>query len=338
MLVIKMNLQLFTLTTVPTALVRKAWGKDTWNAAMNNIFFSKFMGKDASSIIRVQDELTKEAGDNITIPLLLKLSNAAVTGDNTLEGNEEKLQYRDFNVTIDQYRNAVRLNGKMEEQRSALKLRTDAKSALTTWLTELIDGMFFTKLTASPTTGRKVFAGTNTAESTITAADKFSTTLIGKAKRIAQMDTNAKIQPVKVDGANHFVMIIDPYQARDLKADSAWVAAQQNAANRGSDNPLFTGMLGMWDNVVIFENEQCIRTATGASSAMVGHALFLGAQAGVMATAQDTNWVEKEFDYENQVGFAISRILGIAKTQFKYDGTNAVDFATVNVATASIAD
>lgn len=338
MLKIRLNLQLCALTTVPTALVRKAWGKDTWNAAMKNIFFSKFMGKDASSIIRVQDELSKEAGDNVTIPLLLKLKNAAITGDNTLEGNEEALQYRDFNVVINQYRNAVRLNGKMEEQRSALKLRNDAKSALQTWFTELIDGMFFSALTASPTTGRKVFAGTNTAESTIATTDVFSTALIGKAKRIAQMDANAPIQPVKVDGANHYVMIIDPYQSRDLKNDAKWLAAQQNAADRGSTNPIFTGALGVWDNVIIFENEQCIRTATGASSGMVGHALFLGAQAGVMATAQDTQWVEKEFDYDNQVGFAVSRIFGIAKTQFKYDGTNAVDFSCVNVITASAAD
>ena len=338
MLVFRLNLQICADTTVPAALVRKAWGKDTWNAAMKNIFFSKFMGKDANSIIRVQDELSKEAGDNVTIPLLLKLQNAAVTGDNTLEGNEETLRYRDFNITINQYRNAVRLNGRMEEQRSALKLRTDAKSALQTWLTELIDGMFFSALTANPTAGRKVFAGSNTVETTIADADKFTSSIIGKAKRIAQMDANAPIQPVNVNGSKHYVMIIDPYQARDLKADAAWVAAQQNAANRGNDNPIFTGMLGMWDNVVIFENEQAIRTATGASGAMVGHALFMGAQAGVMATAQDTNWEEDEFDYKNKVGFSIGRIMGIAKTQFKYDGTNAVDFATVNVMTSSKAD
>ena len=338
MLKIRLNLQLCALTTVPTALVRKAWGKDTWNAAMKNIFFSKFMGKDASSIIRVQDELSKEAGDNVTIPLLLKLAGAGVTGDSTLEGNEEALQYRDFNVQINQYRNAVRLTGRLEEQKSALKLRTDAKAALQNWMTELIDGKFFTAFSANPTAGRIVYAGTNTAENTIADTDKFTAKLIGKAKRIAQMDTNSKIQPVKVNGANHFVMIIDPYQARDLKADSEWVSAQESANIRGETNPIFTGALGMWDNVIIHENEQCKRTTTGASGAMVGHALFLGAQAGVMATAQDTKWVEKDFDYDNQTGFAISRILGIAKTQYKFNGTDLVDFATVNVMTSSKAD
>ncbi|MGL6015884.1 MAG: N4-gp56 family major capsid protein [Selenomonadaceae bacterium] len=338
MTIVKLNLQLFTLTTVPAALVRKGWAKDTWMAALNNIYFNKFMGKDASSIIRIQDELNKEPGDNVTIPLLLKLAGAGVTGDSTLEGNEEALQYRDFNVQINQYRNAVLLSGRLEEQKSALKLRTDAKAALQNWLTELIDGMFFTALSANPTAGRKVFAGSNTAEATIAEADKFTAALIGKAKRIAQMDPTSKIQPVKVNGANHFVMIVDPYQARDLKNDPAWVSAQESANIRGETNPIFTGALGMWDNVVIHENEQCKRTSTGASSLMVGHALFLGAQAGVMATAQDTKWVEKDFDYDNKTGFAISRILGIAKTQYKFNGTDLVDFATVNVMTASKAD
>lgn len=338
MTIVKLNLQLFALTTVPAALVRKGWAKDTWMAALNNIYFNKFMGKDAGSIIRIQDELSKEPGDNVTIPLLLKLSGAGVTGDSTLEGNEEALQYRDFNVQINQYRNAVRLTGRLEEQKSALKLRTDAKAALQNWFTELVDGKFFTVFSANPTAGRVIYAGTNSAESTIADTDKFTADLIGKAKRIAQMDTNSKIQPVKVNGANHFVMIIDPYQARDLKADPKWVSAQESANIRGETNPIFTGALGMWDNVIIHENEQCKRTATGAASAMVGHALFLGAQAGVMATAQDAKWVEKDFDYDNQTGFAISRILGIAKTQYKFNGTDLVDFATVNVMTSSKAD
>ena len=334
------NLQLFATgnTTVPAAMVKKAWGKSTWKAAMNNIFFQKFTGNDANSIVQIVDDLKKDAGDTVTIPLLMKLEGAGVTGDNTLEGNEEKLEYRDFSVTINQYRNAVRLAGKFEEQKSQLKLRTDAKAALGTWLEEKIDGMLFTALSATPTAGRIVYAGTASAENALTATDVFTPDLIGKAKRIAQMAPKAKIRPVKVNGTNHWVMIIDPYQARDLKANAAWVSAQESANIRGESNPIFSGALGMWDNVIIHENEQVIRAATGAASAMVGHALFLGAQAAVMAVAQDTDWEEDTFDYKNQVGFSIGRIFGIAKSQYKLDGTNLADFACINVLTGSKAD
>lgn len=336
--VYSMNLKLHATTTVPEALIQKAWAKNTWKAAMNNIFFNRFMGKDANAIIQIVDDLKKTAGDKVTIPLLLKLASKGVTGDNMLEGKEEQLQYRDFSMYIDQYRNAVRIAGKFEEQKSKLKMRADAKAGLSTWLTELIDSMIFEALTDSPTADRVVYGGSGiTAENTITAAHKFSTDVIGKAKRIAQM-AEPKIRPVKVNGANFYVMVIDPYQARDLKGDEKWRSAQENAANRGKDNPIFTGALGTYDGVVIHENEQVIRTETGDNSTMVGHALFMGAQAGAMAVAQDTSWAEDQFDYGNQVGFAIGRMFGIAKCQFKIDGDELTDFGCINVMTSSIPD
>jgi N4-gp56 family major capsid protein len=333
----KFDLQRFDTITIPLALQQQGWAKSTWKAAMNNLYFDKFTGNDANSIIQIVDDLKKTAGDKVTIPLLMKLTGDGVTGDNKLEGNEESLQYRDYSITVDQLRHAVRTHGKMEEQKTQIKMRTDAKAALSTWASEKIDNMLFSALSASPTTGRIVYAGSNTAENTIAATDVFSTDIIGKAKRIAQM-ANPKIRPVRVNGANHWVMVVDPYQARDLKKDEKWLNAQKDAQNRGDSNPIFTGMLGMWDGVVIHENEQVLRTATGASAAIVGHALFMGAQAGVMAVATELEWNEDDFDYGNQHGFELGRIFGVGKSQYRFDGTNLVDFATINVMTSSKAD
>lgn len=326
-------------TSVSTALVKKAWAKATWQAAMNNIFFSKFTGTDAGSIVQVLTDLSKDnSGDTITVPLLMKLKGDGITGDNTLEGNEEALVYRDFSVTIDQIRNGVRLKGRMEEKKTQLKLRTDAKAALSTWLTEKIDGEIFSALTKSPTAGRIVYAGSNKAEGTIAAADTFTTAIIGKAKRLATTDSNARIRPVMVDGGKYYVMIIDPWQARDLKKDDAWLAAQEHANERGMNNPIFTGALGLYDGVVIHENDQISRTATGATNVKVGHALFLGAQACAFASGSEARWDEDTFDYGNQQGFSIGRIMGIKKTQFAFDGTTATDFGCIQVMTSSMDD
>ncbi len=323
------------VTTIPQNLVEKAWAKDTWTTALNNIFFGKFMGSGVDNIIQVKEELKKEAGDSITMRLLMKLKGDGVTGDNTLEGNEEAMQYRDFTVTVDQIRNAVRLKGKMEEQKTSADMRKDAKTALSNWLTEYIDGQFFKKLSANPTKDRVVYAGGKTAASAITAADVFSTDVIGKAKRIAMTDTNAKIRPVSVNGKKFYVMIIDPWQARDLRKDEKWLQAQEHAQERGDDNPIFTGALGTYEGVVIHENEQCIRDAGDVKT---GHALFLGAQAGVLAAGSEPTWQEDDFDYHNQKGFSIGRIFGVAKTQFKFDGTNLSDFGVINVITSSVDD
>src|SRR5262245_33338615 len=59
--------------------------------------------------------LDGKPGDKITFTLLRKLDNAAVMGDATLKGNEERLDYFFRAVTIDQDGNAVRQVGNMSK-------------------------------------------------------------------------------------------------------------------------------------------------------------------------------------------------------------------------------
>ena len=340
----KFDIQLFAeteITSVDPTLVMTAYARETWKAGLDNGFFKKFTGDDADYIVHMKTELKKEAGDSITIPLLLPLTGAGVTGDNILEGNEEQMIYRSFNVPIDQIRNAVRIKGKMEEKKTQLNLRKDAKTSLVRWLSTKTDRMIFDKLSTNPTQStnpsynRLIFGGSATSENTIGAADTFKAEMIGKAKRLATADENTMIKPVQVDGIDTYVMIIDPCQARDLMNDPVWRDAQTGANIRGKDNPIFSGNIGMYEGVVVHVSPRIWRTTTGASGTKVGHALFLGAQAAVFAVGDEPVWVEDTFDYENQVGFKFGRIFGIAKAQFKYDGVNPVDFGCINVLTAS---
>jgi len=327
-----------TTITVAPNLVQEAWAKATWSAGIHKAFFDKFTGTDAGSIIQVKEELKKDKGDSINIPLLMPLTGAGITGDNMLEGNEEALIYRDFSVHIDQLRNAVRLQGKMDEQKTQINMRQDAKTALSDWLATKVDKMIFTALTTSPTANRTVYGGSATSEATLAAADKFTTDIIGKAKRMAMEDENTMVKPVRIDGVDTYVMVIDQWQARDLMNDEKWMEAQEHANIRGEKNPIFTGALGMYNGVVVHQCNRIPRTETGASSCKVGHALFLGAQAAVMAVGAEPEWNEDTFDYKNQVGFEFGRIFGIAKSQFKYDGTNLTDFGCINVLTSSVDD
>lgn len=332
MFVLKFNLQMFTVTTLPTGLVQKAWAKQLWTEAERDNFFAKFTGEGANNIIQVKTDLKKEKGDQITVPLVMRLTGEGVAGDSTLEGNEEKLQMYDCPVTVNQYRHAVRLAGMMEEQKTAINLRAAAKDGLKLWLKEKIEKLTVDALIESPDADHTLYAGTNTAENTITAADKLTTDLISVAARKAKTLT-PKIRRVLADGKEYYIMLVDNYQARDLKTDERWIAAQENCAERGSSNPIFTGLLGVWDGVALYEYEGLPRTTTGASSAVVGHALLLGCQAGIKGVAQEAYWREKAFDYDNQMGFATGVILGLKKSVF-----NAKDFACVQVITSSAND
>ena len=326
-------------TTVPVSLIMKAWAKDTWEAGMRQAFFSKFTGNGADNIVQIKTELQKGKGDSINIPLLMPLSAAGVTGDNELEGNEEALIYRDFEISINQVRNAVRIAGQFEEQKTQQSMRDDAKTALADWLATKVDKDIFSALTTAPSKDRIVYSGAAEAESELTASDKFSAALIGKAKRVATADENTMVKPIKVNGADTYILIVDQWQARDLMNDEKWINAQQYANIRGNDNPIFTGALGMYDGVVLHQCNRISRTATGASGVKVGHALFLGAQAAVMAVGNNPTWNEKKFDYDNQAGFAFGRMFGIKKAAFDYDGDGtATDFGCINVLTSSADD
>ena len=323
---------MFADTEVPMNLVEKAWSKQLWREAEKDNFFAKFTGTGTDAIIQVKNELKKDAGDQITVPLLMRLVGEGVTGDNMLEGNEEALQFYDCQVKVDQIRHAVRLKGRMEEQKTSLNLRTAAKDSLKTWFVEKQEKMIVEALTANPTPEHTVFANGRTSEGAITDADVFTADMISIAARKAKT-LEPKIRRVRVEGKEYYVMLVDNYQARDLKNDTKWLEAQKHANVRGSENPIFTGMLGVYDGVVVHEYENLKRTNTGASSAKVGHALLLGAQAGIKGVAQEATWKEDTFDYGNKVGFATGAIMGVAKSVF-----NNKDFAVVQVITSSIDD
>ena len=345
-----------TSATIPQSLVLKSWAKKTWETGIKESYFSKFMGRDAKSIIHIKEELNKGKGTSINIPLLMPLIGAGVIEDNMLEGHEESLVYRDFDVPLSRIRHAVRLAGRFEEQKIQQNMRSDARSALSEWLAGYIDRSIFAILTGTtppfiksvgdifpfyleaPSTDRVLYAGSATAENAITTSDKFDTAIIGKAKRMARADETTAIRPIRVDGRETYVMVIDQWQARDLKTDTKWIEAQEHANIRGEKNPIFSGAIGIWDGVVIHECNRVPRTATGASNAMVGHALFLGAQACVFAEGEAPRWVEKSFDFENQYGVSIGRMFGLKKSRFKFDGTNWTDFGVINVLTSSAED
>lgn len=342
-------------TTIIPELVLKAWAKSTWDFGRKDSYFSKFMGSGRENIIQVMEDLSRGKGTSIEVSLLMPLNGAGVIEDKWLEGNEEKMNYRSCNVVLSRVRNAIRLEGRFEEQKTQEKMRTDMRKLLSRWIARYLDLSIFAVLTGTqppfvtkpgttlelpytiepPTADRMLFAGSATSEASITAADTFSADLIGKARRMAQADELTAVQPIRIDGRETYVMVIDPYQARDLRRDPKWLEAQEYANIRGEKNPIFSGAMGIYEGVVIHECLRVPRTETGSNNAKVGHALFLGAQACIMAEGEGPRWEEDLFDYKNEYGVSIDRMFGLKKAQFKYDGTNLTDFGVINVLTSS---
>ena len=311
------------------ALAAKIWSVALYKDAIKDIFFAKYTGKSAQSIIQTKTELTKKKGEIMVFGLRMRLTGDGVNTDNDyLEGNEEEMTFHDFSITLEERGNAVRAKSKLDLQRPAFDLRTEFKAGLKDWLTEYIDKTTITALSTSPTTNRVIYGGDADADSDIDSSDTLSTTVISKAKRKARLAT-PKIRPITVDGEEHYLILCHDYQTKSLKAETAWINAQRDAGIRGRKNALFSGALGMWDNVVIKEYERIKTYNTWGTGAITGaRALLLGAQAGVHSYGQFPKWYEKMFDYGRIPGVATDVVWKAAKTVF-----NSEDFAVIAVDT-----
>lgn len=369
-------------------LVKKLWQKTLYKDVMDNLYFTQMgmIGTDENNIFQIKEDLKKDKGDTITYGLSLKLGrNTGVTGNNELEGNESKITYYSDAIAIDQWRTAVRLDGKLAEQKQCFDMRSDAKDKLSTRVQEFIEQQFFIKLggvtnpsitdvngiayglfedgtsalTWSNTpyvvpaadsaagTGARYLCANSAGADALTAADKITPALISQLKVKALM-ASPTVRPLRINGQYYFILFVHPFVAYDLKRNEEFKQAQREAGPRGDENRIFTGALGMWDNVIVYENQYCpfldvsvaghnfTAAAAGTDFAVdTFRSILCGQQAGAFAKCMDSNgWVEKDFDYSDKTGFASGLIAGIDSVTFNSVpyGHLILDSAATNLA------
>lgn len=318
--------------TIPTNLVPKLWARKVWHEGLKDSYFEKFTSTDGKNVVHRNNDLKTAKGDRVVFGLAMNLSGAGVVGTRSmLKGKEEKLNIYDFEVPTDLVRNAV-TRYEAEDQKSPYDNLPLIKSALTQWLSDYLDDTLMTKLSANPTAGEVMYAASAGTVSGTTATDKLTCSLISAARRKAKMHS-PKVNPVKVDGQDKYIMLVSPWAARDLKEDPAWQLAQQNANVRGNKNPIFNGSLGEWDGVVLYEYERVVTSDTGASGATINRNLLLGTQAACFGVASEPKFIKQSDDYDNIQGSGISIYAGIEKSKY-----NAKDYGVIQVITGGKKD
>lgn len=325
--------------TTNSAETVKLWNEKLFRDTVKASYFSRFMGTGSDSIVQVKSDLESGQGDRVRFAIRMRLSGAGVTEGQTLEGNEESLTTHTTNLTLKQWRHAVRDDGAMSRQRAMFSISEESQSALMDRTTEKIDQECFDAYTDSAAS-KTFYASTATSDATLTTSMVMTPDLISEIKAWAVTGGNRSqtpLRPVRINGKNHYVLLIHPDVAYDLKQDTTWNNAQQNANIRGNSNPIFNGALGMWDNVIIHEHENVpIVTNFGAGSNVPGaKCLFLGAQSLLWAWGKRPSVVSKKFDYENECAYATNMIYDVAKPVF-----NSLDYGSValNVARTQISD
>lgn len=334
-------------TYVPSGLTVQQWDDKYFREYLNQNWFKQFMGTGSSKMIQLQEDLTKKPGDSVTFTLVNKLSGSAKDANEALEGNEEAVDLRSFQVRVRAYDHAVKFK-KFEAQKTAIDLRQAHRDVLMDWNMELdrdniisalgsINGVAYASASEAQkdawlvdNADRVLFGAAKSNNSSNdhsasllnvdTTTDKLTPDAISLMKRMAKT-ASPKVRPIRakssIGSSDGYVLFAPTQMVRDLAAHTTFVAANREARNRGMDNPLFTGADYVWENVYIYEIEDIPSLgAVGNSSAVVRPCYLCGAQAIGMAWAKRPETVEEMFDYKRAVGLGITQWYKIEKMRF----------------------
>ena len=364
-----------TVVGVNDAKAVKKWaGMLAVDASQKSYFNSKFMARGANAEVPVQilTDLESDSGEQIAYDLLAELKMAPVEGDDVLEGKEEAQRFYTDTIYIDQARSGVNAGGRMTRKRTLHNLRERAKQQESNWWARFMDELLFVYLSGargvnenfllplgytgrannalvSPDSNHLIYGGSATAFNNIATTDKFTLSLIDKAKTRADVQGGGAtsvpvLQPCKIDGNETFVCVMHPWQEADLRLDvgtGGWLdITKALATSEGGASPLRKGALGMYRGIILHSHRNVIRfsNAGAGSNVAAARSLFMGSQAAVVAfgspgTNLRYDWYEETRDNGNILAITTSSIFGVKKTTFTTDA-GAQDFGLFSLDTA----
>ena len=332
--------------------IAQLWSKRLYAQAEDQTFWGRFEGPQGSSmpLIRV-DDLDKGVGDTVKVDIVLALTGTGMTGDTALlDGNEEKMVFRQMSFTVDSLQHAVRWS-KLGKILINHDMRTTALNQLSKWLAGRLDNRVFATFTgetvggfapslsvANLPTSMKHYAGSASSVATVDDTDAAGRLKLNDISDIkARALVTNKIEPLRVtDGEEYYGLVLHPYAALALKKDSQWQQAQRDARERGANNPLFTGALGMWDGVILYTSNRIPTAADGVGSISVARNVFFGAQAQVRGYGYYPDWTEQYFSYDQEQGIATFTVLGQRLVTFDLQASETGGSTTDDTAVGSM--
>lgn len=321
---------------------RVAYGEEINKAMILKSKWLPFIAKrpeDTSAIIRGVVG-TLEQGNTIKVNFTDELLDAGARGSLKFNATEEELRELNMFIKADSIQHSVPSTETILNPKKAAKFQSTAKDKLRNWGVRRVDNIFTSAFTADCT--NIVCAGHHATSdtTTIVKTDILSLADISEAKRRAEQGVayDATGTEIKVpqllpfmqednvnagyyETLNYFVTVLGTDSVNGIKNDPNYFKAQAEAAEKGKNNPLFTGALGFWDGVLMldfktantrqsgvlrsdgefvgFSNKKKFDLTTYAGNAgqVTEINLFLGAGAGVIALDQPArffDWADKD--------------------------------------------
>ncbi|MGY2052407.1 N4-gp56 family major capsid protein [Methylobacterium sp. JK268] len=350
------------------ALAVKLWSRKLAVEANRATDIAPLFGESDGSVIQIKTETQKGAGDKVTFGLRMQLSGNGFTSSDRAEGNGEQLSTNSDAVSIEELGNVVGVRSKntIDQQRVPFDLREQAKSGLSDWFKLRTSVTFFNHVCGNTAannpavdgSGGVKFTGNNVVtastrvirpnaranDGALVTGDIFSLDLLDAAVEVAKTGGNAgdvMMRPIEIDGMKVWLCYLHSTQVTQLRRNTGtgqWLDIQKAAMTGGevTKNPIFTGALGMYNNVVLRESQQVTRgvSADGTSSvANTRRAVLMGAQAATCAFGKaggptTYRWNEEMYDHKRELEVSAWTIWGLKKTTY-----NGRDFASIVIPT-----
>ena len=325
-----------------------AWSKLAHIETQQMLFFAKagmtakakggqdtFKRKSGAPVI-LYDELGGNAGSEVRVPLRKQLTRTPRTttygtytyGDTSMLGNEEALVYHDLAVPLGLLKHAVGHNSPdFYYHYTSMNLEEDTEDALKEWLVEnheeaildcgyeqipyFIQQQLSESAVAHP---RTYYAGNVSSQ-----AEMSETSILDarEAMNLRAYANDRKLNPIRIDGGDHFAVLADSYVLMDLRQDEMF-RELKDAAPRGADNPIVSGSIGVFQNLCFHEYERMRVMTSGAQAANIGRVLLLGADAIAVAYGSRPRIVPRvESSYGDRWGRAIRQVFGAKRADFQ---------------------
>ena len=349
----------FTSFGTANPLTMKKWSMDSFVYGMQNMFFAKYgmMTVDVpggklyeqvgppEGIIHVNTDLGKQKGDVVYFRLVRPLVGDGQGDDGQVLGNGEKLVVNNMSISLHELAHSAQPFGKLSGQRTVTEYRRTSQQELGKWFANKYETAIYNAAAGlynwssgvsiinelAPSTNRILYCGQSAAgtyatydtDALLSAATEANTLFgpqcIEHAEDIAKL-ADPKIMPVQIEGEECYVMLIHPWQRRALMATTAWADIQKYANLRGKTNPFFSGTLGKWGKVWLFEYERCAyRTGANGTTPAEGFTLNGGKTATTDAVANGRTVCRAVLMGRDAVGVLIGQEFKLYETTIERD-------------------
>lgn len=335
-------------------LTRKRWAKDLFSILLAHIEYGYLVGTSDDSPVQLNTDLGKGEGDNVTFGVLKPLVGEGTVGDEEVEGNEEKLRFADFKVTIEERNHAVDTGGRMEEQRVPYNLVQKGKNALADWWANdvcnllintlasntnyKVKGSYFANDIVAPD-ARHMMTVNDTAEASITSADTVNLSFLDAVKQRAEMmdkegANHWKVRPLKLKGKNYYRVLMNNYMFDGLRQNVN--TAQWGDILRNAQKLAFPEVEIEYNGMLVTKTERLpnMYPSSVDSRAGVYRGCLLGAQAACYAWggAGDSKGTAMNFhqytrDADRFIMVRGGGIHGVKKTRFDGIDYGCITFA-----------